>query len=65
MVHITMWMTGVGVRPGIVYGETDDFSYNIIDCRFDGSGSILSYASIAGPWPSKRSALRCRSPIGF
>jgi hypothetical protein len=55
MVHITMWMTGVGVRPGIVYGETDDFSYNIIDCRFDGSGSILSYASIAGPWPSKRS----------
>ena len=31
MVHITMWMTGVGVRPGIVYGETDDFSYNIID----------------------------------
>ena len=27
----TMWMTGGGVRPGIVYGETDDFSYNIVD----------------------------------
>ena len=27
----TMWMTGGGIRPGIVYGETDDFSYNIVD----------------------------------
>jgi hypothetical protein len=27
----TMWMAGGGVRPGIVYGETDDFSYNIVD----------------------------------
>jgi len=27
----TMWMTGGGVKPGIVYGETDDFSYNIVD----------------------------------
>lgn len=27
----TMWMTGGGVRPGITYGETDDFSYNIVD----------------------------------
>jgi uncharacterized protein (DUF1501 family) len=25
----TMWMAGGGVKPGIVYGETDDFSYNI------------------------------------
>lgn len=25
----TMWMTGGGVRRGITYGETDDFSYNI------------------------------------
>jgi hypothetical protein len=25
-----MWMTGGGVKPGIVYGETDDFSYNIV-----------------------------------
>jgi len=25
----TTWMAGGGVKPGIVYGETDDFSYNI------------------------------------
>jgi hypothetical protein len=25
----TMWMAGGGVKPGIVHGETDDFSYNI------------------------------------
>jgi hypothetical protein len=25
----TMWMAGGGIRPGTVYGETDDFSYNI------------------------------------
>ncbi|HEV3025648.1 MAG TPA: DUF1501 domain-containing protein [Pirellulales bacterium] len=27
----TMWLAGGGVKPGIVYGETDDFSYNVID----------------------------------
>jgi len=27
----TMWMTGGGIRPGITYGETDDYSYNIVD----------------------------------
>jgi hypothetical protein len=26
----TIWMAGGGVRPGLVYGETDDFGYNII-----------------------------------
>lgn len=26
----TMWMAGGGTRPGSVYGETDDFSYNIV-----------------------------------
>jgi hypothetical protein len=26
----TMWMAGGGARPGTVYGETDDFSYNIV-----------------------------------
>jgi len=25
----TMWMAGAGVKPGITYGETDDFSYNV------------------------------------
>jgi hypothetical protein len=27
----TMWMAGGGVKPGVVHGETDDFSYNITD----------------------------------
>lgn len=26
----TLWMAGAGVKPGIVYGETDEFSYNIV-----------------------------------
>ena len=26
----TLWMAGGGIRPGTIYGETDDFSYNII-----------------------------------
>jgi len=27
----TIWMAGGGVKPGIVHGETDDFSYNIVE----------------------------------
>ncbi len=27
----SMWMAGGGFRQGLVYGETDDFSYNIVD----------------------------------
>jgi hypothetical protein len=26
----TMWMAGGGSHPGMIYGETDDFSYNIV-----------------------------------
>jgi hypothetical protein len=26
----TMWMAGGGIRGGTIYGETDDFSYNIV-----------------------------------
>ena len=26
----TMWMCGGGAKPGQIYGETDDFSYNIV-----------------------------------
>jgi uncharacterized protein (DUF1501 family) len=26
----TMWLAGGGVKPGLVYGETDDFGYNIV-----------------------------------
>ncbi|MGB3587227.1 MAG: DUF1501 domain-containing protein [Tunicatimonas sp.] len=25
----TMWMAGAGVKPGMVHGETDEFSYNV------------------------------------
>ncbi len=27
----SIWMAGGGVKPGIVYGETDEFGYNIIE----------------------------------
>ena len=27
----TMWMAGGGVKPGITYGETDDFGYNVVE----------------------------------
>jgi hypothetical protein len=26
----TVWLAGGGIKPGVVYGETDDFSYNIV-----------------------------------
>jgi hypothetical protein len=26
----SLWLAGGGVRPGLTYGETDDFSYNIV-----------------------------------
>ncbi len=26
----SMWMAGGGIKPGISYGQTDDFSYNIV-----------------------------------
>ena len=28
--NYTIWMAGGGVRPGMVYGQTDDFGYNIV-----------------------------------
>jgi hypothetical protein len=29
--NFSMWLAGGGVRPGTVYGQTDDFSYNIVE----------------------------------
>ena len=26
----TIWMTGGGIKPGVSYGETDDFAFNIV-----------------------------------
>lgn len=28
--NFCMWMAGGGIKGGIVYGETDDFSYNVV-----------------------------------
>ena len=27
----TVWLAGGGIKPGITYGETDDYSYNIVE----------------------------------
>ena len=27
----SIWMAGGGIKPGMTYGETDDFSYNIVE----------------------------------
>ena len=29
----TIWMAGGGVKPGTVYGRTDDYGYNIVDAN--------------------------------
>jgi hypothetical protein len=29
--NFCMWLAGGGVRGGLVYGETDEFSYNVVD----------------------------------
>jgi len=29
--NFCMWLAGGGIRPGIVFGETDDFSYNVVE----------------------------------
>lgn len=31
--NFCLWMAGGGIKGGVVHGETDDFSYNIIDGR--------------------------------
>ena len=30
----TMWMAGGGIQGGVEYGQTDDFSYNIVENQF-------------------------------
>jgi hypothetical protein len=29
--NFAMWMAGGGIKPGLVYGETDEFSYNVTE----------------------------------
>jgi hypothetical protein len=31
----TMWLAGGGIKPGLTYGATDDFSYNIVENPMD------------------------------
>ena len=31
----SLWLAGGGIKPGITYGETDDYSYNIVDKPVD------------------------------
>lgn len=40
----SVWLAGGGIRPGLVYGQTDDFSYNIVENPvevFDLNATIL------------------------
>ena len=44
-----MWMAGGGVKGGAIYGETDDFSYNIVEDPlnvFDLNATILHLLGI-------------------
>ena len=27
----TVWMAGAGIKPGMIYGATDDFGYNVTE----------------------------------
>ena len=27
----SLWMAGGGIKPGLTYGKTDDFGYNIVE----------------------------------
>ena len=27
----TIWLAGGGIKPGVIFGETDDFSYNVVE----------------------------------
>lgn len=45
----TMWLSGGGVKPGITYGATDDFSYNITENPteiFDLNATVLHLLGI-------------------
>lgn len=42
----TVWMAGGGVKPGITYGRTDDFGYNIADA----DGNPLKPHPDKGKW---------------
>jgi uncharacterized protein (DUF1501 family) len=63
----TLWMAGGGIKPGTVYGETDDFSYNItkdpmhIRDLHATMLQCLGYDSLSGPRsaPDGRGTCQC------
>ncbi len=47
--NFCMWMAGGGIKPGLVYGETDDFSYNAVEnpvSLYDLNATILQCMGI-------------------
>jgi len=71
----SMWMAGGGVKPGLVHGQTDDFSYNIVDKPVhvhDFQATLLHLLGIAAhvqiprpPLPADRRAWpRDQRPVG-
>src|SRR5947209_2885261 len=45
----TLWMAGAGIRPGVTYGATDDYGYNVADNPvhvFDLQATILQQLGI-------------------
>jgi hypothetical protein len=45
----TMWMAGAGIKPGITFGATDDFGYNVVDSPVhvhDAQATILQQLGI-------------------
>ncbi len=45
----TVWLAGGGIKPGVVHGETDDFSYNVVKDPvdvFDLNATILHLLGI-------------------
>ena len=45
----TMWLAGGGIKPGMVYGGTDEFGYHAVENRvslFDLNATILALLGI-------------------
>ena len=55
----TMWMAGGGTRGGTIYGETDDFSYNIVK---DPVHIRDFHATVLAPLGLRSPALRGAAP---
>ena len=54
----TVWMAGGGMKPGITFGETDDYGYNIIKDPGACSRSAGHHSSLPGDRSHKRLTYR-------